>query len=185
MRAPTVRALIITGIAILAIGACSSTKVEYHSDPSADFSAYRLYSWIEPSEEDAAKYTPPKHLDRRFRRVVDDAMAEKGFERSPVEPAADLLMVYYVAVNSELRVTSVPYGYWGVHQYGYWPGYGYGATEVRKYNEGTVLLDIIDAKTHQMVWTGTVTKAVHSSNPSSDKIAKTVKQLLKGFPPPR
>ena len=59
----------------------------------------------------------------------------------------------------------------------------YGYTEVRSYKKGTLVLDIVDARTHQLVWMGVLEKEVRSVNPSGKRIQKTLKKLLKNFPP--
>ena len=170
-------------VALSASAACSSVSVDTHHDPQVDFSTFRTYTWIEPTEEVDRGQILPDHLDLRLRRVVDDIMAEKGLQKAPVLPQADLLLVYYVGLRSELRVTTVPYGFYRPYMYGYWPGSPYGVGSVRRYSEGTVVLDIIDRSNKQLVWTGAVTSAVHRANPPSDRIAKVVEQLLAGFPP--
>ena len=69
---------------------------------------------------------------------------------------------------------------WG---YGYWPGYNWGYTEARQYPEGTLVLDIVDARTRKLVWVGTLQREVRSTNPSGKQVQKAVKKLLKNFPP--
>ena len=98
-------------------------------------------------------------------------------------PASTAPSISSAGIESELRVTTTPYGHWTPHQYGYWPGAPFGYTEVRRYNEGTVVLDMIDRKTKQLVWTGSVTSAVKRSNPPSERIATVVEKLLEAFPP--
>jgi len=50
------------------------------------------------------------------------------------------------------------YGY-GYGFYGGWPGYAFGP-DVIQYNEGTMKVDLIDAKRRQMVWEGVGTSIV-------------------------
>jgi hypothetical protein len=45
------------------------------------------------------------------------------------------------------------------------------------------VLDIVDARTHQLVWMGRVEKEVRSANPPGKRIQKSVTKLLKNFPP--
>jgi len=67
------------------------------------------------------------------------------------------------------------YGYGG---YGY-PGYGY----VDYGYEGTIILDIIDAESNELVWRGSYAAAVDDSGISEKKIKKAVKHILEKFPP--
>jgi hypothetical protein len=77
----------------------------------------------------------------------------------------------------------VPYSTYSPWGYGYWGGFNYGYTEVRSYKKGTLVLDIVDARTHQLVWVGILDKEVRSVNPPSKRIQKTITKLLKNFPP--
>jgi hypothetical protein len=165
--------------ALVALSACSSVKAVSDFDPEADFTAYRTYSWLDRGDAPEQAFNLPDHLDRRLQRVVADELRTKGIELAPVLPQADLLLVYYVGLESELRVTHTTSGYW--YPYRYWPGAAY--TDVRRYTEGTVVLDMIDRRTERLVWTGTVSSAVSSPNPPSDRIARVVARLLEAFPP--
>ena len=170
--------LVLTSI-LVCLTACSSVEMTSDYDHSVDFSKYRTFTWIERDEAQI-----PKHLDMRLRRVVDEVLSdEKGFEKAPVPPTADLLLAYYVSFHEELEVDYAVHGYYAPYRYGYWPGYGYGAAHVRSYAVGTVVLDIVDRETKQLVWTGWVQRAVNDPNPPSSRIQKTVESLLENFPP--
>jgi len=166
-------------LALLAGYAWASVTFDY--DHAADFSGYSTYAWLE--RDNSVESQLPEHLRLRLRRVTEDVLADKGFEPSPAPPQTDLLLTYYYGAKDELSVSFVswgPYSPWG---YGHWGGYNYGYTDVRKYKEGTLVLDIVDAHTHQMVWTGVVEKEIRSVNPSGKRIEKTINKLLKNFPP--
>ncbi len=166
-------------LALLAGYAWASVTFDY--DHAADFSGYRTYAWMERDNSVESQF--PEHLRLRLRRVTEDVLAEKGFEPSPAPPQTDLLLTFYYGARDELAVNYVaysPYAPWG---YGYWGGFNYGYTEVRSYKEGTLVLDIVDAHTHQLVWTGVMEKEVRSVNPTGKRIQKTIKKLLKNFPP--
>ncbi len=160
---------------------CSSLDVQSDWDRAVDFSSYRTFAWLELEEKQLGVQLPD-HLDRRLRRVVDDVLTDKGLERAPALPQTDLLLAYYVGLERELRV-DYGYNYYGPYRYGYWPGYAYGTAHVREYATGTVVIDVVDRSTKQLVWTGVVSGAVQSANPPSDRIQKVVEQLLREFPP--
>jgi hypothetical protein len=146
-----------------------------------DFSTYSTYAWM--SREGSADTQLPEHLRLRLQRVSEEVLADKGFEPAPVLPQAELLLTYYLGLNSELRIDHVPFGPstpWG---YGYWGGFNYGYTAARRYTKGTLVLDVVDARTHKLVWTGTLETTVQSANPPGNRVEKAVKKLLKNFPP--
>jgi hypothetical protein len=67
-----------------------------------------------------------------------------------------------------------PYPYMGYGPYGY--GYPY------HYTEGTLIVDITDAKTNQQVWRGLVKGNVNDLKALSKSIDKGVKAIMKKYP---
>jgi len=177
------RSVPLLAFAVLA-AACASTSLPVVSDydPQADFSGYSSYAWIEHPAQRPESQQLPEHLDRRLRRVIEDVLDSKGFQRAPAMPQADLLLTTYVSLNTEVRVIRMPNSTYG-YGYGYWPGWIYTPDDVRAYHKGTVVLDIVDRKSNQLVWTGAVTSAVNNPNPPSDRIQRVIEALLAGFPP--
>jgi hypothetical protein len=167
-------------LAVLAAG-YAWAKVIFDYDKSVDFSGYSTYAWMK--RDNSIESQLPDHLRMRLQRVTEEVLAEKGFDPAPAPPQTDLLLTYYFGASDELQINHVqysPYSPWG---YGYWPGFNYGYTEVRSYKQGTLVLDIVDARTHQLVWMGRVEKEVRSANPPGKRIQKSVTKLLKNFPP--
>jgi hypothetical protein len=58
-------------------------------------------------------------------------------------------------------------------------------TTVQNYKVGTLVLDMYDAKTKQLVWRGTASDTL-SNNPQHNEkdLDKAVEKMLKKFPPP-
>jgi hypothetical protein len=156
-------------------------KVNFDYDHAVDFASYSTYAWME--RDNSVEGQLPEHLLIRLRRVTEDVLADKGFEPAPAPPQTDLLLTYYFSGKEELQINQVaysPYSPWG---YGYWPGFNYGYTEVRSYTKGTLVLDIVDARTHKLVWMGVLEKEIQSADPPGQRIEKSITKLLKNFPP--
>ena len=178
---PNTRRLLACAGGLLLFASIAWAKVVFDFDPAADFSSFSTFAWID--REGSIESQLPDHLRRRLRRVTEEVLATKGLEPAFVPPQTDLLLTYYFSVSQEFRVDYVPYSLYQPYGYGYWGGYGYSYTQVRRYNQGTIVLDIVDARTHQLVWVGILDKEVQSANPPGKKIEKSVKKLLKNFPP--
>ena len=78
--------------------------------------------------------------------AVEKRMAGKGFERVAAGQKPDLLIHYHASVNQKLDVYKVD------NQYGYC--YGSCEPQVVDYELGTLVIDIVDAKTNKVVWRG-------------------------------
>lgn len=166
---------------VLAVAAYTWAKVVSDHDPTVDFAGYSTFGWID--RDDAIEAQLPEHLRMRLRRVTEEVLGEKGFLPAPAPPQTDFQLTYHFGATDELEVYHVsysPYRPWG---YGYWGGYNYGYSGLRKYKKGTLVLDIVDARTHKLVWVGYIEKEVQSTNPSGKRITKSVTKLLKTFPP--
>jgi hypothetical protein len=170
-------------LACLLVGVTASVwaKVISDHDESVDFSAYSTYAWL--SREGSADAELPEHLRIRLQRVTEEVLAAKGFEPSPAPPQTDLLLTYYLGLEKELRIDYVAYGSASPWGYGSWGSYGAGYAQAREYAQGTLVLDIVDARTHQLVWTGRLEKTIRSADPPGDRVEKAVKKLLEDFPP--
>jgi hypothetical protein len=92
---------------------------------------------------------------QRIRAAVEREMEARGYSQSPTP---DILVNFYVTVQQVQKVSQVPvapqpvYGY-GYRRYSSWSGPHY-ETWVRNYNEGALMIDIVDSKTNQLVWEG-------------------------------
>lgn len=142
------------------LAACSNAPVVRSDfDPRADFASYRTFAFIEPLGTDRAGYTTL--LTERLKRAAALQMESRGYVYREKDP--DLLINFQSHVQSRTEYVAPPpmmwgYGY-GYGFYGGWPGYAFGP-DVIQYNEGTMKVDLIDAKRRQMVWEGVGTLIV-------------------------
>ena len=71
-----------------------------------------------------------------------------------------------------------------VNGFGPGPWWGGGTAQVETYIEGTLIVDLYDAKTKKMVWRGVATATV-SSKPekNAEKIDKSLAKMFARYPP--
>ena len=134
--------------------ACSNAPiVRSDYDPRADFSAYRSFAFMEPLGTDRAGYTTL--LTERLKRAVALQMESRGYIYQEKNP--DVWINFQSHVQSKTEYVPPPPMMWGVGYgfgfYGGWPSYAFGP-DVIQYNEGTLKVDLIDARRKQMVWEG-------------------------------
>jgi hypothetical protein len=176
----------IAWITVLSTGllACSGIQVSSDYDPNADFSALRSYAWLDArSGVEGDREDVTSLLDRRIRSAIDEELASKGFalvDRSK----AQVLVSYHLGVEKKLDVDTIyqSYGYRG----GYYGGGGIAQTTVREYEEGTMLIDIIDAPAKQLVWRGSgQARLRRTSSPEQreERVREAVTEILEDFPP--
>jgi len=164
------------GLAMATLVATSALaqKITTESAPKASFASYKTFMWIKE----------PKVGDPLLKqRIIDDVTAQlqaKGWQ--PVSQGADIAVAAHMATQTEKTLKTFYDGFGGGWRWG--GGFGSATTTVNTYEEGTLIVDLFDAKTQEAVWRGTATQDV-SSNPEkqSKNIDKAVQKLFSKFPP--
>jgi Domain of unknown function (DUF4136) len=166
------------GIAlILLLAACSlasAQDVSTNAMPGVDFSKYHTYKWV---TIEGATY-PNQIVDAQIKQSVDGQLAAKGLTKTDSDKA-DLLIGYQVSVSQEKQWNA--YGTGGFR----WGG-GMASAQQSTIAIGTLVLDMYDPASKQLVWTGRATKTLDSSANQEKKqknLDNAMKKLLKNFPP--
>jgi hypothetical protein len=142
--------------------------------PGTDFSKYHSYKWV---EIEGAKH-PNQIADAQIKQAVDSQLAAKGLTKTDGEKA-DLFVGYQVALDQEKQWNA--YGMGGGLRWG-----GMASATSSTISVGSLVLDMYDPTSKQLVWTGHATKTL---NPSKDQeknqknLEKAMQKLLKDFPP--
>lgn len=187
MRAPVI-------VLAALISGCSSMKISYDVDPQANFAGLKTYQWIKepPIPTGDPRIDGNTILATRIQEAVDTGLAARGFRTVASDP--DFLVAYHVSLDRRQSVQTLNryYGYgpgWG-YGYGasYRPGYWAGAPEtyVYEYEEGTLILDIVNPKNKELMWRGSAQDEVHfTSTPEKDqtRLDEAVHKMLLKFPP--
>jgi len=159
---------------LLAAGTLAAQDVRYNFMPGTDFSKYHTYRWvsIEGGEH------PNQIVDARIKQSIDSQLASKGMTKTDNDKA-DLYLGYQVAVSQETQWNA--YGMGGGIRWG-----GMATATSSTIHVGTLVLDMYDPATKQLVWTGNATKTLDpSSNQEKNqkKLNKAMQKLLKNYPP--
>ena len=162
-------------LAILMGGVALAQDVTTNSMPGIDFSKYHTYKWvvIEGAE------VPNQIVDAQIKQAVDAQLATKGLTRTDSDKA-DLYVGYQVSVQKQEQWNA--YGMGG----GYRWGGGMATATSSTINIGTLVLDMYDPGTKQLVWTGRATKTIDPNNSQEKKqknLNNAMKKLLSKFPP--
>ncbi len=122
--------------------------ISSHQDPAADVSAYRTYAYLQPLDTDEADGTRSR-LSTLLIEAVDRELAARGFRRAD-DP--DLLVNF--DLQTAQRQAAAPPGppaRYRRARYRQWRGHEPAALE---YTEGTLSIDLIDARSNAVVWEG-------------------------------
>jgi hypothetical protein len=169
--------------ALFTLLGCSPYVVRFDYDHEYDFSKFKTYCWPGPDQTDKynnlVKNTIVYH---RIQSAVNRVMQEKGLSEVNCDEA-DLCVVAHAGVKDRMVIYDYQ-GYYGWYR-PWWGPYG-GYTDVSYYEEGTLVLDLVDEKTKELAWRGTATGVVKDYEGGEEMqkdIDAAVTQMLSHYPP--
>jgi hypothetical protein len=150
------------------------TNVDW--DRSTDFSQFHTYAW-QPSPN------PAKGLwDQRVIDGINQQLQAKGLTQVQSNP--DLWVVYTSHIKDQKEVVGTGYGIgpgWG---WGWWGGPVTTTYQTYIYREGTLVVELANAKSHELEWRGSVTDTIKdNSNKNINQLNKGIAKLFKNYPP--
>lgn len=152
------------------------------------------YNWIVPDMKTNQNPMYTSNFSRhRIQTAFDAALANKGLSRNTQHP--DLLLQFHTYTQRVRRNYYGGGGYpmmMGMGRFGYgmpyyggfgYGGYSYGGFPSSSTNtDGTLILDVVDAKTGDIIWQKAISGDVSNPNRLDKQINKGVRKLMKDFP---
>jgi len=161
------------------LGACSSVRVASDFDKNVDFTPFKTYAFY----KNGIDKVEISDLDKkRILRSIDETMTAKGFTKSD---SPDLLVNIFTKAREQVNVNQFNAG-WG-YGWGYgWNPYLWGGNNTNVYTttEGTLYIDLIDAKKKEMIWQGEGVGVLTQNSGDKDvRIKEFVSKILEQYPP--
>jgi hypothetical protein len=171
--------LLLLALGLALSGSASAQTVYIDYDKNFDRSTVKTFAWAE-TEGSVEKVDPLLHS--RIVNGIEHYLSQAGMAEVDGDP--DVYVTYHTSSKEEVSIssTSVGYGYPGGWVYGgYYGAYGYGSVgmtsaTVSTYQVGTLVVDIWDAKSKNLVWRGLAGDVTISQNP--EKMAKRLDKAL-------
>ncbi|QOJ31031.1 MAG: DUF4136 domain-containing protein [Gammaproteobacteria bacterium] len=170
-------------VVLCTLAACatgSSPRHESQRDAGTDFAAYRSFAW-QPSLGEGAGDQPTRLLDARIRDAVRAELVARGYVEDEASPG---FRVTYETTLKD-KVKSSPFRI-GIGMGGFSGNVGgsvnVGTPSVKNYQEGTLVIHVIDAASRREVWYGTVSGEVDRSSLDAAAVARAVGIAMEGFP---
>jgi Domain of unknown function (DUF4136) len=174
---PISRTAVCTVLFLAALGTAFAQQVKTDFDHQANFSRYKTYSWQE--------IKPANSLwDARIKNAVDAQLTAKGWTQ--VASGGDVAVVAIKTSQTQRSLQTFYDGFgggWGWRRFG-GGGFGEATTTEQDYKEGTLVIDLYDAKTKQLIWRGSAEDMVSNKAEKNEKnLEKGVAKMFKKFPP--
>ncbi|ADW69820.1 DUF4136 domain-containing protein [Granulicella tundricola] len=170
----------VMGCAAAAFAADVSTDYDHN----ANFRSYKTFSFYKVQSSDP-------FFDTRIQAEVTKDLAQAGWT---MVPSGGDVMITAVENSKDEKQYNTFYdglggggfgwGGWGGWGGGRWGGPGYSSTSVEKITVGTLMMDMYDAHTHQLIWRGKADSQLsNKGDKNTKKLDKDIDHMLNGFPP--
>jgi len=170
-------AIVLVLSSLLIAVSCSSTTVRYDYERGLDFSNFKTFGFFPIPQEMKSK----ELVLKRIGDAITADLTAKGLTKTQDNP--DLMIAAHTDVKDKVQVSSYGYRYAPYYYHGYW---GPSSTTVHQYEEGSLIIDIIDNAEDELIWRGVASRAL-PSNPTPETIDKIINEVvaktMKNYPP--
>ena len=168
-------------LSLALLGACTGYNVTYDYDVTASYGRYKTFDYY-TSKKGTGGTT--SLMDKRVRASVEKELQAKGFTME-TKGDPDFLVTYYpIVTDRKVRTTVHMGGGWGYRPF--YGGVSTASSQVHHYKEGTIVIEIVDFKSNQMIWQGAAAGALTGlENPedANEVVTRAVRDILSKFPP--
>jgi hypothetical protein len=189
MKTRSVSTVLALGLLIAGLTGCTTPpKIMSEFDPAADFTAAKTFS-IRPMPKTIENVDPGMLLrvGPAAMEAARNSLVGKGYTEVSDPATADIVVVIHGKVVPKTDITDWGFTpYYGAG-YGWAGGYAYGGSNVTvdQYNEGTLSVEVYDAKTRNMIWVGWVTaRATTKTEEQAANVGAGVTNILANYPAP-
>jgi hypothetical protein len=176
------------GMGLILAAGCAGQQVTTDYSPTTSFSQFKTFALVSSPDTAAAQQL----LDQRVRNAVQAQLTTKGLTLADRQNA-DLYVGYGMVDKTHRQVYTYNdgWGWGGGWGWRYWRwGVAWPMTVQRRietYTDGTVVVNLVDSKTKQVVWEGEVPDVVNLpvDNPvrATKEVDAAVTKLFTKYPP--
>jgi hypothetical protein len=159
----------------LMLNGCAATSVNSYLASNADVSRYHTYDWAAPDrfETGDPRLDNNPFFQERVEQAVEAQLTSRGLER--VKSSPELVLHYHASIKQRVNANHAD------EEYGY-------CTDCTPYvyDAGTLVIDLVDARTQKLVWRGwaegSVDGAIDDQRAMEAQIDRAVARILTKLP---
>jgi len=169
---PSIGAAVVVWVCVVA--GCAPMRVSSHVDRELDFTRYRTFDWGPADALPAgdARLERNAFFQDHVQGAIERNMAAKGFERAPATAEPDVRIHFHAVVDRRLDVNRLD------AQSGYCSRNDCQGG-VSEYEEGTLVIDMIDVRTNRLVWRGWAQDSVEGVLDNEDRLARKIEDAVR------
>ena len=186
--------MLVVVLAVLVLSSCSSYNYYSLNNSKTDISKYHTYAWVRGNESKLEDYYKNDIAEDKIIDAASAALNAHGLNYDAKKP--DLLIRYTAVVDSKSRTINDPVyyqypsrlvprvAYYRGRQYYYYqyvtpfPVYVGSEQRQEQFEEGNIVIDLIDRNTSKVVWRGVAKGEVNNPERAVNDIPKVVTKLL-------
>jgi Domain of unknown function (DUF4136) len=152
--------------------ACSTMTTAVDYDHTINWSQFHTFQLADGTK------SPDTFTQKRIEDGITTALTSKGWQAVASNP--DILVYSHVVLTSEKQWNAQSMG-----GFGYRGRMGGGMATATQTNIpiGTIIVDMVNPKTKEMVWRGTAQDQVSGGGSDKGEVQDAMKALFKNFPP--
>jgi hypothetical protein len=181
-----VKRIVLIGLVSFFLQACSGITVSQDYEKEYNFAGLKTFAW-KPNDDKSYGVKDNDLVDKRIRIAIETNLLAKSY-RLVDSYTPDFFISYHLTVEQKITSSGMTGGVSiGRSSYGRFGGIGMSTgSDVRAYDQGTLLIDVTIPLGDKLVWRGVATQSVsdHTSpEESTVRINETVEKILAQFPP--
>ena len=163
---------------LFVFASCSTVRVATDFDKEVNFNQYNSFAFYKPGIDKAEISDLDK---KRILRAIEENLSLKGMSKSETPT---LLVSIFTKERERVDVYNNNFGMgWGWNPW-YYGTYNNGSN-ISRSTEGTLYIDLIDAKTNSLVWQGmgSADLVTGDMERKEERIREIVMKILAEYPP--
>ncbi len=180
MKATVSRLILLAGLVIL--GGCQSpVAVDYdlaETERIQNYVSFKIDTRKERENYGSIALSPL--VDRRITYAIQNNLEARGYAKAD---EADFRINFHTLTKDQTEVHDLGYGPAPFGREPYFGDYSYGRLFIDKYEEGTLIIDIIDSASNRLVWRGAHTRRLQRRALNEIEAQAVVDAILHNFPP--
>jgi Domain of unknown function (DUF4136) len=158
---------------VLTVASFAQVKTDY--DHNANFGQYKTYSW------EKVQTTDPLMVDR-IKDAVNGALTARGW--TLVDSGGDVCVMAIEITQNQQTLNTFYDGFGGGRRWGGFGGFGDATTTTETYQVGSLVVDLFDAKTRNLIWRGSSSDTLsNNADKNTKNLDKGVQKMFAHFPP--
>lgn len=167
---PALRYFTVAALAAFAVSGCATMTAGSYAQRGVDFAQYHTYTWGPP---DALPTGDPRldanpFFEDHFEGAVEQQLARRGF--GLVQENPDLIVHWHASVTQRLQVHGVE---------GICTGEQDCQPRATDYDSGTLVIDVLDARTKKVVWRGWSQDVMNGVITNQDRLEQHVENAVR------